>query len=322
MNRKNKKYLLELSKKQFPTARFFFFRSGDLYTPLVAELSIFLKNFKFKNKLLDLTVNFIKLIIYLISNLYWYPIYIKNKIKFISENFDFIITDPWASKLFFTFKIKYKFLILQDGGSSTDTFKLIDTAFNYKLSKPLHLVEKSLKEQKVKMPLLFNLVYKKIFKNNIVYFMTNKFYLLKSLERMNLNKRYVSKPDWFKTFNTNEILNNNFKISKNEIYIILGKSPIGEYLTKLKSTFKKENYKKIYIRVHPNSSFKTKSKNKLIKFLKNYSKEVIYVHSNNPFELDILEMSKVPSIFLRHHDCSTNAILHNLKSKNVKLLDL
>ena len=38
--------------------------------------------------------------------------------------------------------------------------------------------------------------------------------------------------------------------------------------------------------------------------------------------LDILEMSKIPSIFLRHDDCSTNAILHNLKSKNVKLLDL
>ena len=35
---------LKLSKKKFPTARISFFRSGDLYTNLVSDLNIFLKN--------------------------------------------------------------------------------------------------------------------------------------------------------------------------------------------------------------------------------------------------------------------------------------
>ena len=282
----------ESVNKFFPKADLTFFRAGDFYSLFIKNLILkFDNNKKLNKKLKKFLILNIKTFAFLFSKFYWLPFFIKNLLKNRINFFDLIITDPWASKIFYLSTLNSKYLIFQDGGSSTETFKLLDPLF-FNSSKDYYvfdIVIKSLNLQKVKIPFyLKNYILNKIAKidKNKIFFATKCFYLKKSYSRSK-NKEAFKKILGRKgnsIITINELKNNNINLIKNELFIILGKDDDGFYSKAIKKIFLKTNFKKIYLRPHPMGNTDKYKYPLLNQELTKYSDNVYFLEPKSSFE--------------------------------------
>ena len=144
----------------------------------------------------------------------------------------------------------------------------------------------------------------------------------KSLKRLNLDGKTKPKNDWLKIFKINNVFQRNIKINEDELYIILANNiSIDDYLEKIKMLIGEIKFHKIYVRPHPKSNFSNILKKKLCSGLRKFTKNIKYIEPINSFEQDLLEMKSIPSVFLRHDGCTTNAFLERIDSKKIKLMD-
>ena len=131
-----------------------------------------------------------------------------------------------------------------------------------------------------------------------------------------------AKNDWIKIFKINKIFDKGIKVNENELYIILAnRYSIDDYLEKIKMRIGEIKFQKIYVRPHPKSNFPNKFKKKLDSGLRKFTKNIKHIKPINSFEQDFIEMKSIPSVFIRHQDCSTNSFLERIESKKVKLWD-
>ena len=312
------------ANKFFPKAKYSIFRSGDFYSLFIKKIIL---KFNTKNNSINkfLLFNF-KLFSYVLSKFYWIPFFLINIFRNRNIIYDLIITDPWASKLITLSTFKFKYLVLQDGGSSTETFRLLDPIFIKNKSKysPLDIIKKSLKCQKVKIPFyLKNYVYYKMQKlyPKSIYFSTNYYYFYQSYLRGNkfisIKKKLAEVSKSFLLIK--ELDNNKINLIKDELFIILGKDNSNFYKEKVSKIFSNLKFKRIYIKPHPTSNFKKEYYKSFINELKNYSKDIIFKEKISSFEEFILTNNHFPENCLLHHDCSTNAILSSLVKKGLKI---
>lgn len=320
----NKTNLLSI-KNFYPRAKIKIYRSGDFYSGFIKKFLLKIESKKLINdeidKFLILITKFISLIF---SKLYWFPFFIINFFHNKGRTYDLIITDPWASKIIKLCTLKFKYLIFQDGGNSTDSFKLLDPLFykNFIKYEPLEIAKKSLYRQKVKIPFLLKLyVFSRL--NSIpesnIFFSTNKYLLQKSLSRVS-QKKLIAKdlPESILVINNK----NSKEISfiRNELFIILGKDKDKYYEKAIKKILNKRFFQKVYIRPHPCGNCKKDYFPKLCRILENYSLNIIFLDIENSFEEYFLDNTKFPKTCLLHEDCSTNIFLNPYEKVGLKLI--
>jgi len=315
------------ANKFFPKAKYYIFRSGDFYSLFIKKIIL---KFNAKNnsirKLNKFLIFNVKIFSYVFSKFYWIPFFLINIFRNRNKIYDLIITDPWASKLITLSTFKFKYLVLQDGGSSTETFRLLDPIFIKNKSKynPFDIMKRSLKCQKVKIPFyLKNYIYYKIKKSypKRIFFSTDYYYLYQSYLRGNklisLNNKLAEVSNSFLLIK--EFDNKKINLIKNELFIILGKDNTNFYKEKVSKILSNLKFKRIYIKPHPAGNYKKEHYKSFINELKNYSKDIIFKEKISSFEEFILSNTEFPKHCLLHHDCSTNSILSSLVKKGLKI---
>ena len=322
-------YLLKKSvKKFFPNANLTFFRSGDFYSLFIKNTILNFDNKKNLNVILKkFLILKIKTFAYIFSKIYWIPFFFTNFIKNRKTFYDLVITDPWASKIFYWTSINSKYCVFQDGGSSTETFKLLDPIFqnSSRYYSPKDIVLKSLNSQKVKLPFYIkHLSRNKISKvpNENFFFATKLFYLNKSYQRSK-NKddfRNILKKYGNSILIINELKNNHIKFVNDELYIILGKDEDAFYAKCMEKILLKLDFKKVYIRPHPMGNTQKKNYPLLNNELKKHAENISFLEPNSSFEESFLSISEFPKTCILHSDCSTNTILSSFRRNGLEIL--
>lgn len=315
------------ANKFFPKSKYYIFRSGDFYSLFIKKIIL---KFNTKNNSISKLNKFVifnfKIFSYVFSKFYWIPFFLINIFKNRNKIYDLIITDPWASKLITLSTFKFKYLVLQDGGSSTETFRLLDPIFSKNKSKysPFDIIKRSLKYQKVKIPFyLKTYIYYKIQKSypKRIYFSTDYYYFYQSYLRGNkfisLKKKLAEVSKSFLLIK--ELDNKKINLIKNELFIILGKDNSNFYKEKVSKILSNLKFKRIYIKPHPAGRFKKEYYKSFIDELKNHSKDIIFKEKISSFEEFILKSNQFPKHCLLHHDCSTNSILSSLAKKGLRI---
>ena len=241
--------------------------------------------------------------------------------------YDLVITDPWASKIFYWTSINSKYFVFQDGGSSTETFRLLDPLFqnSSRYYSVKDIVLKSLDSQKVKLPFYIKyLSLNKISKisNENFFFATKLFYLNKSYERSknkddfrNILKKYSNS-----ILIVNELKNNYINFVNDELYIILGKEEDAFYAKCMEKILLKLDFKKVYIRPHPMGNTEKKNYPLLNNELKKHSENISFLKPKCSFEESLLSISEFPKTCILHSDCSTNTILSSFRRNGLEIL--
>ena len=314
--------------KFFPHANLTFFRSGDFYSLFIKNTILNFDNKKNLNGLLKkLIILKIKTFAYIFSKIYWIPFFFTNFFKNRKSFYDLVITDPWASKIFYWTSINSKYFIFQDGGSSTETFRLLDPLFqnSSKYYSAKDIVLKSLDSQKVKLPFYIkNFSRNKICKisNEKIFFATKLFYLNKSYERSKnkIDFRNILEKYGNSIIIINELKNNHINFVKDELYMILGKEEDAFYAKCMKRILLKLDFKKIYIRPHPMGNTQKENYPLLNNILKMHVESISFLEPKSSFEESLLSISEFPKTCILHSDCSTNTILSSFRSNGLEIL--
>ena len=316
-------------KKFFPYANLTFFRSGDFYSLFIKNIILKFDNKKNLNGILKKFIILkIKLFAFIISKVYWIPFFLINFFKNRKNFYDLVITDPWASKIVYLASINSKYIIFQDGGSSTETFRLLDPLFQANYSKDYitkDIVLKSLSFQKVKLPFyLKNYFFNKISKiyNENIFFATKLFYLNKSYKRSKNKDELIKILEKYgnSILIVNELINNHINFVNDELYIILGKEEDPFYAKCIEKILLKLYFKKVYIRPHPMGNTQKKNYTLLNNELKKHTENISFLEPKSSFEESFLSLSNFPKTCLLHSDCSTNTILSPFTKNGLKIL--